>query len=103
MSALDLALSLGMHRSATHMAHLPGLDIFRQFTRDVARAIIRHLILGRDVATGRAPNVLNHPLSRGLRRQFFKEPQICAVGTDGGQGGIKDYVPAHRRLRECAP
>src|SRR3546814_19677896 len=41
MPALDLALSLGMHRSAAHMAHLPGLDIFSQFTRDVPRAIIR--------------------------------------------------------------
>src|SRR5690606_40988827 len=41
MPALDLALGLGMHRSAAHMAHFPALDIFRQFTRDVARAIIR--------------------------------------------------------------
>jgi len=41
MPALDLALGLGMHRSAAHIAHLPGLDIFRQFALDVTRAIIR--------------------------------------------------------------
>src|SRR3546814_8553425 len=39
--ALDLALGLRMHRGAAHMAHLAGLDVFRQFTRDVAGAIIR--------------------------------------------------------------
>jgi hypothetical protein len=38
---LDLALGLGMARSAAHMAHAPGLDIFGQFARDVARAIVR--------------------------------------------------------------
>ncbi len=38
--ALDLALGLGMHRSAAHMAHLVGLDVFRQFTGDVAGAVI---------------------------------------------------------------
>ncbi len=38
--ALDLALGLGMHRSAAHMAHLIGFDIFRQFTGDVTRAIV---------------------------------------------------------------
>jgi len=38
--ALDLALGLGMTRGAADMAHLPGLDVFRQLTRDVAWAII---------------------------------------------------------------
>jgi hypothetical protein len=38
--ALDLALGLRMHRGAAHMAHLPGLDIFRQFARDVAGAVV---------------------------------------------------------------
>lgn len=38
--ALDLALGLGMHRSAAHMAHLPCFNLFRQFFRDVARAVI---------------------------------------------------------------
>ena len=38
--ALDLALGLGMTRGAADMAHLPGLDVFRQLTRDVAGAII---------------------------------------------------------------
>ena len=38
--ALDLALGLGMHRGAADVAHLPGLDVFRQLTRDVAGAII---------------------------------------------------------------
>ncbi|EZP68140.1 hypothetical protein BV96_04260 [Sphingomonas paucimobilis] len=38
--ALDLALGLRVHRSAADMAHLPGLDVFRQLTRDVAGAII---------------------------------------------------------------
>src|SRR5690606_31593751 len=33
MPALDLALGLGMHRSAAHMAHFPGLDIFRHHPR----------------------------------------------------------------------
>ena len=40
MPALDLALGLGMTRGAADMAHLPGLDVFRQLTRDVAGAII---------------------------------------------------------------
>ena len=35
---LDLALGLGMHRSTAHVAHLPGLDVFRQFAGDVAGA-----------------------------------------------------------------
>ena len=39
--ALDLALCLGMHGGATHMAHLVGFDIFRQFARDVAGTIVR--------------------------------------------------------------
>jgi hypothetical protein len=38
--ALDLALGLRMTRGAAHMAHLPGLDVFRQFAGDVAGAII---------------------------------------------------------------
>ena len=38
--ALDLALCLGMHGGATHMAHLVGFDIFGQLTRDVAWTII---------------------------------------------------------------
>ncbi len=38
--ALDLALGLRMHRGAAHVAHLPGLDVFRQFARNVAGAII---------------------------------------------------------------
>ena len=38
--ALDLALGLGMHRGAAHMAHLVGLDVFRQFASDVAWAVI---------------------------------------------------------------
>ena len=38
--ALDLALCLGMHRCAPHMAHLVGFDIFRQFTRDIAGTIV---------------------------------------------------------------
>ena len=40
MPALDLALGLGMERRAAHMAHALGFDIFRQFARDVARAIV---------------------------------------------------------------
>lgn len=38
--ALDLALGLGMARGAAYVAHLVGLDIFDQFTRDVARTVI---------------------------------------------------------------
>ena len=38
--ALDLALGLRVHRGAADMAHLPGLDVFRQFARDVAGAIV---------------------------------------------------------------
>jgi len=38
--ALDLALRLGMERSAAQMAHVPGLDIFRQFAGDVARTVV---------------------------------------------------------------
>ena len=38
--ALDLALGLGMERGAANMAHVLGLDVVRQFARDVARAII---------------------------------------------------------------
>lgn len=38
--ALDLALCLGMHRCAGHIAHLVGFDIFRQFTRDIAGTIV---------------------------------------------------------------
>jgi hypothetical protein len=64
------------------------------------------LVLGRKMAPGLAPDVLHHPLSRGLPGDFFKEgwgfifvpsslrrapnllnsqPQICAIGADGGQ------------------
>ena len=39
--ALDLALCLRMHRGAAHVAHVPGLDVFRQLARDVAGAVIR--------------------------------------------------------------
>ena len=38
--ALDLALGLGMHRSAAHVAHLPVLDVFSQFAGDVAGTIV---------------------------------------------------------------
>ena len=38
--AFDLALGLRVHRGAAHMAHLPGLDVFRQLTRDVAGTIV---------------------------------------------------------------
>jgi hypothetical protein len=38
--ALDLALGLRVARCAAHVAHLVGLDVFRQFTRDVAGAIV---------------------------------------------------------------
>jgi len=37
---LDLSLGLGVHRGAAHVAHLVGLDIFRQFARDVAGAVV---------------------------------------------------------------
>ena len=40
MPAFDLSLGLRMERCTTHMAHLLRLDIFGQFTRDVAGAII---------------------------------------------------------------
>ena len=36
--ALDLALGLGMHRSAADMAHLVGLDVFGEVAGDVAGA-----------------------------------------------------------------
>ena len=38
--ALDLALGLRVHRGAAHVTHLPGLDVFRQFTRDIAGSIV---------------------------------------------------------------
>jgi hypothetical protein len=38
--AFDLALGLRMHRGTTHMAHLLCLDIFGQFTCDVAGTIV---------------------------------------------------------------
>ena len=38
--ALDLALGLRVHRGAAHVAHLVGLDVFRQFSRDVTGTII---------------------------------------------------------------
>ncbi len=41
MPALDLALGLWMERRAAHMVHLPGVEIFGQFPRDVAGAVIR--------------------------------------------------------------
>ena len=40
MPALDLALGLGMARGAADMAHLFGLDIFRQFAHDAVGAIV---------------------------------------------------------------
>jgi hypothetical protein len=39
--ALDLALGLRVHRGTAQVAHLVGLDVFRQFARDIAGAIIR--------------------------------------------------------------
>lgn len=38
--ALDLALGLGMHRGTAHIAHPAGLNVFRQFARDVAGTVI---------------------------------------------------------------
>src|SRR5665213_1724542 len=38
--AFNLALGLGMERSAAHMAHAVRLDPFGQFTGDVARTIV---------------------------------------------------------------
>ena len=38
--AFDLALGLGMQRGAAHMAHVLGLDPLRQFSGDVAGAIV---------------------------------------------------------------
>jgi len=38
--ALDLALRLRVERRAANMAHVISLDVFRQLTRDIARAII---------------------------------------------------------------
>jgi len=38
--AFDLALGLRMTRGAADVAHLPGFDVFRQFVRDVAGAVI---------------------------------------------------------------
>ena len=40
MPTLDLALGLGMQRSAPDVAHGLGLDIVGQFSRDVAGAIV---------------------------------------------------------------
>ena len=38
--AFDLALGLGMERSAANMAHTLGLDIIGQLARDIAGAVI---------------------------------------------------------------
>ena len=38
--ALDLSLGLGVQRGTADMAHLVGLDVFRQFAGDVAGAIV---------------------------------------------------------------
>ena len=38
--ALDLALGLRMHRGAAHVAHLPGLDVFCEFARDVTGTVV---------------------------------------------------------------
>ena len=38
--AFDLALGLGMHRGAAHMAHLPGLDVCGKLASDVAGAVV---------------------------------------------------------------
>ena len=38
--ALDLALGLGMERRTADMAHALGFDVFGQFARDVARAVV---------------------------------------------------------------
>ena len=39
--ALDLTLGLGTEWCATHVAHPLGFDIFRQFSSDIARTVIR--------------------------------------------------------------
>ena len=41
MPALDLALGLRVAWGAANMAHLPGLDVFSQFARDITGTIIR--------------------------------------------------------------
>jgi hypothetical protein len=54
--ALDLALGLRVHWSTVDMGHLVGVDIFRQFARDVTRAIIRQqprLVLHRGAVAAR--------------------------------------------------
>ena len=37
--ALDLALGVRVHRGTAHVAHLPGLDVFRQFPGDIAGTV----------------------------------------------------------------
>lgn len=97
MPALDLALSLGMHRSAAHMAHFPGLDIFRQFTRDVARAIIRQ-----------QPRLVQHRCAvatRGLEREVQRVGDILGphVGAQLPGDDVAREVVEHRRQIEPPP
>jgi hypothetical protein len=97
MPALDLALGLGMHRSAAHMAHFPGLDIFRQFTRDVARAIIRQ-----------QPRLVQHRCAvatRGLEREVQRVGDILGshVGAQLPGDDVAREVVEHGRQIDPAP
>ena len=84
--ALDLALGLRMARSATHMAHLVGLDIFGQFAGDVARSVVAEqprLVQHRGAVTA---VVLNFgPVSRAVE-----------LGSGVASGGSSEVVVSGR-------
>jgi len=70
--AFDLALGLRMTRGAAHVAHLLGLDVFGQFARDVAGAVIRQ-----------QPGLVQH---RGA---------VAARGLEGEVQRVGDVLGAH--------
>jgi hypothetical protein len=79
------------------MAHFPGLDIFRQFTRDVARAIIRQ-----------QPRLVQHRCAvatRGLEREVQRVGDILGshVGAQLPGDDVAREVVEHGRQIDPAP
>ena len=115
--AFDLALGLRVQRGTANMAHLPGLDVFRQFARDVAGAIVRPYMrrrAARDEQLGQggehviAPELARHrkrqelPACLGVTEQTYYRwrKEYGGLKTDQARR-MKDLEKENARLRRA--